>query len=500
MPATQPNATPSLTRVASVKIERTLGRGAMGEVYQGVDEALGRPVAVKVLTLPQDPDAAARFDREAQALARLQHPHVVGVFHKGEVDGRPYFVMELVEGPSVQALLDAHGAMAVGEALSIIRQAAMGLAAAEEAGVVHRDIKPANLLVARDGTVKVADFGVCKVTGAGPGVTMEGTTLGTPFYMAPEQARGEPVDARADQYSLGATLYHLIAGSPPYPGTQTVAQLLAHQKSPVPDIRKVVPSVPPGVAELLRQMMAKDPSSRFGSYQDLVDALEEAELAALQAGTAPPATRPWRWVAAAGALVTAAGMTAWVLMPGQQPPAPATSPPSVPVAVAAAAAPEPLAFAPPPTIAGEAVAEQSSSGAEPSPSPEDLRADRATLLIDRVTGPPGADRAAAMTALARSGHPGARPSLERVVTTLEDPDAPLAAVLLGELGDQAATDALIKALHSPRRATVLAAVDALSALRDVRAVEPLKALAQSHPDSTVRTRAQRAGTLLFGVE
>ena len=269
--------TPALPeRVGTVRITGRIGHGAMGEVLQGYDEELGRPVAVKVLAYEPDEEARERFDREALALARLTHPNVVAVYTKGILDGRPYFTMELVDGPTVLQILESQGAFTLDEAWEIIRQAATGLRSAADAGVTHRDVKPANLLVAKDGTVKVADFGVCKISGRTPAMTEDGTTLGTPFYMAPEQARGEAVDHRADQYSLGATLFHLVTGTPPFQSTQTMAQLMAHQKEPVPDIRARCPDVPRSVADVLQRMMAKKADDRFATYDAMVDAMEDA--------------------------------------------------------------------------------------------------------------------------------------------------------------------------------------------------------------------------------
>lgn len=510
-------------RIASVRITRALGRGAMGEVYEGVDEALGRAVAVKLLAADDtDVEARTRFDREAHALARLQHPNVVGVFSKGRVEQRPYFVMELVEGPSALDLI-RDGPLPLGQALMVIRQAALGLEAAASAGVVHRDVKPANLLVAADGTVKVADFGVCKIPELGPHMTEAGTTLGTPFYMAPEQARGEAVDTRADQYALGATLFHLLSGRPPYASTQTVAQLLAHQKEPVPDIRAVAPGVPAGVALVMQRMMAKTPAERFASYAELLAALDDAELQTLPA----PRRGPPGWPLAVALVVgtTAMGVALWQMFvpPAREraraaaaasPGSPAVANPTVAhPAVAAPSVPPPSTAAPngspPPSTqpaaagtratppeAGAAASADASIGRAPT-APRNAAVPH---LVQRIQLERGPARAGAMTSLARSGDPQARPTLEAVLGGRDDPDAPLAALLLGELGEQQATDALVNALLSSRRATVLAAVDALAALRDVRAVEPLKALAASHADATIRARAQRAGALLFAVE
>jgi serine/threonine protein kinase len=466
-------------RVGTVRVVALLGHGSMGEVYRGHDDELGRDVAVKLLTI-QDAEGFGRFQREALALGRLSHPNVVGVHHKGIFQDRPYFIMELVDGPSVAKILEQQGCFSVPEAAEIIRQAANGLNAAAEAGVIHRDIKPGNLLVAKDGTVKVADFGVCKISDRGPSWTEQGTTLGTPFYMAPEQARGESVDARADQYALGATFYHLLCGCPPYAGTQTVTQLLAHQKEPVPDVRKVNPSVPVSVAKVIRRMLAKNPAHRYANYDELLDHLDAALL---------HSPRAWskRTLALAGAL--AASVLLAALPPALSAP---DEPPTLenPQTLGATASPQPVQPVPP----------QAPAPAERPLPPPTTSADKEDALRTQIAADTGPGRVAAMRAFARTRHAEVRPTLERILLLEGDPDAPMAAFLLGERGEQAASQALVKSLESSRRATVLAAVDALVRLRDIRAVVPLQKLGRTHADATVRVRAKRSGDLLFRVE
>ncbi|MEW5850440.1 MAG: protein kinase [Myxococcota bacterium] len=477
-------------RIGTVRITTRLGGGGMGEVYAGEDEELGRVVAVKLLSGVTDEEAAERFEREALALARLSHPNVVQVYSKGVWRGRPYFAMELVDGPSVLDVLSSQGPFSVEEAVEVVRQAALGLRAAAQAGVIHRDVKPANLLVAPDGTVKVADFGVCKIAGRSPAVTEAGTTLGTPFYMAPEQARGETVDARADIYALGASLFHLLTGRTPYAVNETVAQLLAHQREPVPDVAQACPGLPRGMVRLIRRMLQKDPAARPQDYDELLAELDEALL--------PPPRRTGWYVAGGVVASLLLGLPAWWWW--QRP----TTEPVPPAPVTTVEQPAPPPAAPPPVV----LASEAPRGNEPDtppvsterPNAEALKGDAVEALLARIRGPRAPDRAAAMASLARTRDERARPALEAILRDKQDPDGPLAAVLLGELGDQAATEALIAGLRSERRATVLAAVDALSALRDVRAVEPLRQLAESHADPTIRTRARKAGTALFAIE
>jgi serine/threonine protein kinase len=475
-------------RIGTVRVTRTLGKGGMGQVFEGVDEELGRPVAVKVLAEPQEPEAAERFDREAQALARLCHPNVVQVYSKGVFRGHPYFVMELVTGPTVLDVLQQHGPFSVGEALEIARQVINGLNAAADAGVTHRDVKPANLLLASDGTVKVADFGVCKLQGRSAAVTEVGTTLGTPFYMAPEQARGLAVDARADQYSLGATLFHLLSGRTPYAATETVPQLLAHQQEQVPDVRELNAAVPRPVARVLQRMLQKRPEDRFPSYDALQEALEEA----LAPSRWPPA---WRVAAlATGFLFAVAAAVAPALWSRSLdlPTLADAPPPRTPR--------DTVASPPLPSEATRLASSPGDSAPATRPVVAPSRSDDVDDALTTISGPGGPGRAKAMTLLARSGDPRARAGLEQVLKDPADADGPLAAFLLGELADQAATDVLVMALRSPRRATVLASVDALARLRDVRAVTPLDELARTHADPTVRARARKAGSDLFYVE
>jgi len=281
----------------------------------------------------------------------------------------------------------------------------------------------------------------------------------------------------------------LLTGKPPYGATQTVAQLLAHQKEPVPDIRSVLPDVPAGLAAVMARMMAKDKNDRFGDYDELLEALDTA----LSDGEVPAAPR-WRPWALGGLLAGAA------LMLGiQEWPVPSENG----VAENAVNHAETVTLPPPPDVVAvmpQPEAPVVTKEEPPAPPPEPVKEDPVARLLSDVETAKGAPRSAAMRSLARSHDARARPALEAVVVNNKDEDAPLAALLLGELGDQAATDALVKSLASPRRATVLAAVDALSLLRDVRAVEPLRALSTSHADATVRSRAARAGTLLFAVE
>jgi uncharacterized RDD family membrane protein YckC len=266
------------------RIERRIGAGGMGEVYLATDLALDRPVAIKVLpdTVARDPKRRERLVREARAQARVAHPNVGHMYFIGEEAGRLFFAMEYVNGKTLGESI-ATGPMSVDDALSVIRAAALGLREAQREGYTHRDVKPSNLMLDNHGMVKVLDFGLA----AGePGQALDGpvaqTSLaGTPLYMAPEQARGEAVDLRADIYALGATLYHLISGKPPFEADSVDELLSLHATSARPGVpRRGIPRTQIGAIDaLIARMMAPKPSDRFADYDELLRAIELASVA-----------------------------------------------------------------------------------------------------------------------------------------------------------------------------------------------------------------------------
>jgi hypothetical protein len=256
-----------------------LGAGGMGAVFRARDIKLDRHVAVKLL--PQDsapdPDAVARFRREARALARLTHPGIIHAYDSGEDNGRPFLVMELVEGRSLAAVLRDQGHLAPTRAADCAYQAALALHYAHQSGLVHRDVKPSNLLLSADGRVRLLDLGLARFLQDQIGeaaLTRTGSGLGTPDYAPPEQFRdARRADARSDVYALGCTLYHLIAGRVPFPGSSFSEKVEAHEsKEPTP-LEELCPEVPTGLALAVRKMMAKRPADRFQSMADVAEAL-----------------------------------------------------------------------------------------------------------------------------------------------------------------------------------------------------------------------------------
>jgi serine/threonine-protein kinase len=252
-----------------------LGQGGMGAVYRGRDPELDRPVAVKVM-LDASPDFVARFRREAQSIAKLVHGNIVQVYDFGvDTDGNPYFVMELVNGRALDSIIRERGAMSPAEAIHMVRQAADGLGAAHAAGIIHRDVKPSNLIVDAKGTVKLVDFGIARVAAGGQALTGAAALLGTPGYMAPEQAAGKTVDARADIYALGLTLFELLAGQAPFQAEDAISLVVKNMQEPLPDLRLRGLGLPEELVTLVEQMSAKNPDQRLQSMTAVRAALDD---------------------------------------------------------------------------------------------------------------------------------------------------------------------------------------------------------------------------------
>jgi len=296
----------------------------MGEVYRARDTRLGRDVALKILpeSLSRDGDRLRRFEQEAQAVAALNHPNIVAIFDVGLQNGSPYLVSEFLDGESLRAVLD-HGPPSQRKVIDYSVQIANGLAAAHEKGIVHRDLKPDNLFVCRDGRVKILDFGVAKLAAASEpdGATMTGSqtaagvVLGTASYMAPEQVRGERVDARTDIFSFGSVLFEMASHKRAFQRPTTAETMTAILREDPPEVTDVQPPMAPATERIIRRCLEKNPENRFQSAKDLAFGLEAlsqistgSQAAAKGAVEAAPASAGRNWIAVAAATAVAAVM------------------------------------------------------------------------------------------------------------------------------------------------------------------------------------------------
>ena len=280
------------------ELRERLGRGGFAVVYSALDLALKRDVAVKVLRpeLAAEPVMRQRFRREAEAVARLRHPHIVPIYSVGEGEGLVWYVMPLITGPSLKAHLDRAGRLAVDDARRMLSEAAAALAVAHGAGIVHRDIKPDNMLL--DGAaarVLVTDFGIAKALGGdSEALTQTGVVIGTPQYMSPEQASGEKTDARSDIYSLGVVAYQMLTGELPFEAATVAALLVKQVTSDVPSVLRKRPDCPSDLAGAVSRCLAKEPAQRWASIGDFQRAIEPraGTIAAPRAsGTRAPVSR-----------------------------------------------------------------------------------------------------------------------------------------------------------------------------------------------------------------
>ena len=262
------------------RVEARIGSGGMGEVYRGVDTVLDRTVAIKVL-LPQfarDANFVDRFRREAQAAARLNHPNLVGIYDSGADGETQFIVMEFIQGRTLDDFMSAGGRFTVPHAVEVAEKICDALAYAHVAGVIHRDIKPANVMVTRKGEVKVMDFGIARIVAGPQTAPQTSAVLGTAAYISPEQAQGQPVDGRSDIYSLGAVLYEMLTGRPPFTGDSPVAVAYKQvNESPVlPSIAN--PEVTPLLDAVLMRALAKNPANRYQTADEFRADLERARL------------------------------------------------------------------------------------------------------------------------------------------------------------------------------------------------------------------------------
>lgn len=286
-----------MIQIGKYRVERELGRGAMGIVYQAFDPVVERHVAIKTIRF-DDSSGADRLEllkREAKSVGRFEHPNIVTLYDAGETDGLFYMVMQLVQGETLRESIGRHRWYKVPRIVDIFRQILEGLGYAHDHSVVHRDIKPANIMITSDGTVKLADFGVSKLIG--PGMSDSGLVVGTPSYMSPEQVLGRAVDARSDLFSLGCTLYEVVTGERAFPGDSATAVMykIVHE-APAPPA-SLRPGIDPGLQEIVLKALANDPDDRFASCKEMGRALEDCmarhaksmSRVAVSSGVATPA-------------------------------------------------------------------------------------------------------------------------------------------------------------------------------------------------------------------
>ena len=269
-------ATPVPTKIGKYDVVGVIGRGGMGIVYRATDPHLDRPVAIKMMTGPfaENPDILKRFFREAQSLGSLQHPNIVTVYDLGDYGGNPYLVMQYLEGEGLDAVLTHRRQLSLLDKITIIIQVCHGLSYAHRHGVVHRDIKPANIMLAKDGGIKIFDFGIAHV--GHQSVTRTGQIVGTLSYMAPEQVNAQPIDARTDLFSTGVVLYQLFTNHLPFEGENTATTLLKIVHEPPPPLAMFLPSYPPEMEQVLLRALAKNPDERYSSADEF--ALDLAQL------------------------------------------------------------------------------------------------------------------------------------------------------------------------------------------------------------------------------
>jgi serine/threonine protein kinase len=326
---------PPGSRIGPYEVISALGAGGMGEVYRARDSRLDRDVALKILpaSFAGDPDRVMRFEREAKALAALNHPNIAGIHEMaaGPDGTSSVLVMELVEGDDLSTVM-ARGPLPIGDALHVARQIVDALEAAHERGIIHRDLKPANVKVRADGSAKVLDFGLAKLTGpaepgtsglqdpassptmTSPALTAMGLILGTAAYMSPEQAKGRPIDRRADVWAFGVVLFEMLTGRRAFEGIE-VTEVLASVLKDTPALETLPPATPPAIRRLLRRCLEKNPANRLDSMAaarlEIDEALREPGPPPVVPSSATSRLVPWAIAGLAAVIAVVAGLVAW---------------------------------------------------------------------------------------------------------------------------------------------------------------------------------------------
>jgi len=271
------------------RIERMLGRGRMGMVFLAQDLTLEREVAIKVLPpdFSSDPQVIKRFQQEAKTAAKLDHPNIIPIYRVESAEGLNFFVMKFISGTSLEDVLESQQPLSYDYIERILSEAARALGHAHSRSVVHRDVKPANIMFDHDGRVMLTDFGISKALQSAGGLTGTGMIVGTPHYMAPEQAKGQPVDGRADQYSLGIVGYRLLSGQLPFSGDSVHTILYKHIFEPAPNVAALRPGIPRNLTDAIQRALSKEPSDRFPTMEAFADAVRGTALAGAADATTP---------------------------------------------------------------------------------------------------------------------------------------------------------------------------------------------------------------------
>jgi serine/threonine protein kinase len=308
-------------KIGRYDIVEEIGRGGMATVYRANDPHFRRQVALKLLPREflHDPMFRARFEREAQTVAALEHMAIVPVYDFGEEDDQPYLVMRLMTGGSLAEKLK-DGPLPLGEAISIVERVGSALDEAHARGIVHRDLKPGNILFDRNDDAFLTDFGIVKLVEASVSYTGSGI-IGTPAYMSPEQAHGDrEIDGRSDLYSLGIVLFEMLAGKPPYQADTPIRTAMRHILEPIPDIRTFRPNLPPELEPIITHILAKDPDDRYTSAADLSADLRDLERGELS--PQPPFPRATSEAQSVPVVVPSTGLTGGVEEPQRSKPKP----------------------------------------------------------------------------------------------------------------------------------------------------------------------------------
>jgi serine/threonine protein kinase len=276
----QHNRTPVIGTLLNerFRLEEKIGSGGMSTVYRAWDPTLERWVAIKLMhrDISEEPDQLERFRREARAVARLSHPHVVTVIDFGEDDGTPYIVLEYVEGETLKERIKRMGRLPVAEAVAYGIEIGRALTCAHEAQLVHRDVKPQNVLIDMEGRAKVTDFGIARSLEVdAAGLTADGRVLGTTDYVSPEQALGKQVTEQSDVYSLGIVMFEMLTGEVPFRAESQVAVAMKHVKEPLPDVQRIRPEASATLASVVEHATAKELGNRYATAEDLTEDLEE---------------------------------------------------------------------------------------------------------------------------------------------------------------------------------------------------------------------------------